>query len=309
MQDAKPGAAPASLPAPAAPTMPAGDPVAMAMGIGFALMWSSAFTSGKVALADAPPLLLLTVRFLISGLVAIGLAFALGQRLPERRIHWGLIVLLGICQNSLYLGLFFVAMTTVPAGLASIIASTMPLIVAAAGVLFFGERMRWIGAVGLALGFGGAAFIMQNRLGGDLEAYGLVLCLIGVGALAAATLVVRHADLGSGLLMVVGLQMLVGSVTLAPFGVALESFAQVTVTPSLIIAFLYTTLVPGVVATIVWFSLIRRIGAARASAFHFLNPAFGVAVAWLVLREPFGIDDLIGVAIVALGILLVQRWS
>ena len=135
---------------------------------------------------------------------------------------------------------------------------------------------------------------------------GLVICLIGVCALAGATLLVRHGDLGTGLMMAVGLQMLVGSLALMPIGLAFESFADVRPSWPLLWAFLYTVFVPGLIATWVWFALIKRIGPSRASAFHFLNPGFGIAVAWLVLGEQIGPVVLAGVAVVTVGILLVQ---
>jgi len=77
---------------------------------------------------------------------------------------------------------------------------------------------------------------------------------------------------------VVGLQMPVGSVTVPPFALFLEN--QVIAWPrSLTAAFLYTVFAPGIIATIIWFNLVVRIGALRASMFHFLNPFFGVVVA------------------------------
>lgn len=289
------------------PSAAAVDPVAIAMGVAFAFMWSSAFTSAKIALAYAPPLSILAVRFLLAGAIAIALARLLGQPWPTERAHWRRLVVLGLCQNSLYLGLFFVAMTTVPAGLASIIASALPLLVAGAGPLVARERLAPLAMVGLVLGLGGVVLIVQDRLGGDLSLGGLVLCVAGVASLAAATLIVRHAALGSGLWMVVGIQMLVGGLSLAPLALLLEHGAPVTFTTPLVLAFLYTTFIPGIAATLVWFALIRRIGATEASAYHFLNPAFGVAVAWVLLGEPLGPFDIAGVAVVALGILLVQR--
>ena len=59
-------------------------------------------------------------------------------------------------------------------------------------------------------------------------------------------------------------------------------------------------------ATFIWVLLLNRIGAIRAATFHFLNPVFGVAVASLLLGEHLGLLDLIGVAVVTLGILAVQ---
>ena len=106
-------------------------------------------------------------------------------------------------------------------------------------------------------------------------------------------------------MMVVGLQMLVGSVALLPFGLALETW-EVTWSTRLTAAFAYTTLVPGLAATLVWFLLVRRIGAVKAATFHFLNPFFGVAIAAVLLGERVGFLDVIGVAIIAGGILAVQ---
>ena len=77
-------------------------------------------------------------------------------------------------------------------------------------------------------------------------------------------------------------------------------------TPRLALAFVYTTLVPGLLATWVWFLLVARIGAVRAAAFHFLNPFFGVATAALLLGESLTIWDVGGVVIMAAGILAVQ---
>lgn len=282
------------------------DPVAILMGVGFAFVWSSAFTSAKIALVDSPPLLFLVGRFLASAVIAIAIAVAAGQALPRQGRQWAALGLLGLCQNSLYLGLFFIAMTWVPAGLSAIIASAMPLIVAAATPLIGSERLGMRGRIGLLLGFGGVVAIMAGRLGHDIDPLGVALCLAGVTALAGATLVVRHANLGTGLWMIVGIQMLVGAVTLAPVAFLFEDVDAVRPTLSLTLAFAYQTLAPGVLATLIWFALIRRIGAPRAAAFHFLNPAFGVAIAWAVLAEPVGLIDVIGVAVVAAGILLVQ---
>ncbi|TVQ54462.1 MAG: DMT family transporter [Rhodobacteraceae bacterium] len=279
------------------------------MGLSFAFMWSSAFTSAKIALADAPPFLLLGARFALAGIVAIAIAALAGQKWPRDRRAWILIGLFGLCQNSLYLGLNFLAMTTIPAGLAAIIASALPLLVAAIDRIGFGARLPWLGVFGLLAGFAGVLLIMGGRIAGGVDPVGLALCVVGALALAAATLVVRAMTAGGGSgggLMAVGLQMLVGSATLFPIGLAFESFDDVNLTLSLGLAFTYTAIVPGVVATLVWFRLVARIGATAASAFHFLNPAFGVGVAAILLGEAVDWIDAVGVAVVTLGIAAVQ---
>ena len=278
---------------------------AIFMGLAFALMWSSAFTSARMIVADAPPLTALAFRFLISGIIGVALARMMGQSWKLSRAQWRATLIFGLCQNAIYLGLNFVAMRQIEASLASIIASTMPLMVAFFGWLIRGDKLRPLGLAGLAAGVIGVALIMGARLEGGVNLTGMALCFAGALALTVATLSVRSAAGGGNVMMIVGLQMFVGSAVLAVAAVLFEPWA-VHWTPRLIGAFAYTTLVPGVLATWVWFLLVGRIGAIKAATFHFLNPFFGVAVAALLLGEKLGVVDLIGVAIITAGILAVQ---
>ena len=278
---------------------------AILMGLAFAAMWSSAFTSARVIVEYAPPLTALAFRFLVSGTLGVLIAAALGQNMRLSRQQWVGVVVFGVCQNALYLGLNFVAMQTIAASLAAIIASTMPLLVALVGWLFLGQKIKALGIAGLIAGLIGVIVIMGARITGGVDLYGLVLCLIGVVSLTIATLAVLGAASGGNVLMIVGLQMLVGSAMLWVPAFAFETF-DVTWNWQLIVAFIYTTIVPGLLATWVWFVLVGRIGAVKASTFHFLNPFLGVAIAAALLGETIGLLDVLGVVIIAGGILAVQ---
>lgn len=283
------------------------DVRALVMGLTFALIWSSAFSSARIIVEAAPPLFSLSARFAISGVIGIAIALALGQRFSLTRNQWRAVVIFGLCQNAIYLGLNFVAMQWIEASLAAIIASTMPLLVALANWTIFKQRLPMMGIVGMVAGFAGVALIMAQRFGGGADPLGIALCLIGAVALAAATLTVKSASSdGGNLLMIVGLQMIVGSAALLVPALALETLT-VDWTMPFILAFIYTTLMPGLAATLIWFLLVGRIGPTRAATYHFLNPVFGVAIAFLLLSEALSWIDALGVVIIAGGILAVQR--
>ncbi|WP_304615973.1 DMT family transporter [Paracoccus sp. (in: a-proteobacteria)] len=279
---------------------------AILMGLGFAVIWASAFTSTRMIVTDAPPLMALSLRFALSGGIGILIALAMGQTWRTLTAQqWRAVIVLGLCQNALYLGLNWVAMQWIEAGLASIIAATMPLMVGALGWALLGERLRPMGIVGLGLGVLGVAIIMGARLDGGSNLTGILMCFGAALALAVATLTVRGASSGGNVMMIVGLQMLVGSVTLGMIAPFLETW-QVNWSPRLVWAFLYTVIAPGLLATWIWFLLVGRIGAVRAATFHFLTPFFGVATAALFLNEALGAGDVLGVAIIMAGILMVQ---
>lgn len=277
----------------------------LVMGLGFALMWSSAFSSARIIVANAPPLGALSIRFLISGIIGVLIARWLGQTFQLTKAQWKATIIFGIFQNALYLGLNFFAMQTIEASLASIIASSMPLMVAFSGWIIFRDRLSSLGALGLFLGFFGVAVIMGVRIKIGADPFGIVLCLLGAAALTIATLSVRGASAGGSVMMIVGLQMIVGSICLGFVSLVFEDMTVTWGWP-FVLAFIYTTLVPGLLATFIWFKLVNRVGAIKAATFHFLNPFFGVVIANIILDEALSSRDFIGVFIITCGILAVQ---
>ena len=281
------------------------DVRALLLGTVFAAMWSSAFATARVIVAHAPPLAALSVRFLISGLVAVLIARALGQSWRLHPAQARAVVLFGLCQNALYLGLNFVAMRSVEASLAAIIAASMPLIAAVLAWAVFRERVPKLGVLGLTAGFVGVGLVMGTRLSGGADPLAVGLCVLGALALSVATLTIRGASAGGNLMMVVGLQMLVGSVALGLVSAFTETL-YLRPSPAFLAAFAYQIIVPGLTATLIWFALVDRIGTTRASTFHFLNPFFGLAIAAALLGEAIRPLDILGVVIAMAGILAVQ---
>ena len=278
---------------------------ALLLGLVFALIWSSAFTSARVIVSHAPPLGALSLRFFLSGALALIIALWLKQTFKLTKKQLQATVVFGVCQNTIYLGLNFVAMQWIEASLAAIIASSMPLLVALLGWLFLGQRLSVIGVVGLGLGFVGVISIMGFRLNTGISELGLIYCILAALALSIATLAVRNTNSEGNLMVIVGYQMLIGGASLSIFSIILETYT-VVFDWALLVAFIYTTLAPGLIATVVWFWLVNEIGAIKAATFHFLNPFFGVFIAASILGEPLSVSDYLGVLIVTVGILLVQ---
>ena len=135
------------------------------LGILISVIWSSAFTSARILMSSAPPFLVLSLRFLISGLLAIAIARLLGQNFNLSRQDWAGILIFGFCQNVLNLGLNFVAMQWIDASMAVIIASMLPLVVAAISWIYFVDKPGIIGVLGLVAGMSGVLLIMIDRTG------------------------------------------------------------------------------------------------------------------------------------------------
>src|SRR4051812_15555201 len=107
--------------APAAPSPAFGLSVPLPLMVAaFCLLWSSAFSVAKFAMADCPPLLLLTARFLLAGLLMLGAAAVGGMRLRNMsRRDVALFALLGVANQAAYLGLGYVGLHSISSGLSA----------------------------------------------------------------------------------------------------------------------------------------------------------------------------------------------
>lgn len=279
------------------------------LAIVFCMIWSSAFVATKLGLQSSPPLILASVRFLIAGPLMILIALALRHAFPGDLRSMSLLALLGVLNNSLYLGLTFVSLETVSAALVSFIATLNPLVTAALAHWLLGERINARKSIGLFIGVAGVAFALHRRLGMSIDdPVGVVLSLLGVTSLVLGTILFKRLTLKTSILMVSGVQILVGGLALLPLALFLERADAVTIDTNFVSATAYLALVASVVGTLIWFRLLQRGTASVVSAYHFLTPALGLLFAWAVLNETIVWSDMLGAIPISIGIMLVS-WS
>src|SRR3954469_20720435 len=131
----------------------------------YVFLWATAFVPSRVLARGAPPLGILSIRFLLAGGVLLAIAAALQLAIPRDARSWSRLFVLGLGGNALYLGMTYVALRHLSAGMGSIIASTNPLILALVAPSLLGEPLTRRKLVGLVLGFSGVLLAMHARAG------------------------------------------------------------------------------------------------------------------------------------------------
>jgi drug/metabolite transporter (DMT)-like permease len=254
------------------------------------------------------PLWFLVVRFTCSGLIAVGLAAAIGARFPRTPRAWGVVILIGVLGNAVYLGCTYEALRHMASGVGAIVSSTNPLVLAIVAPWLLREPLTPLKITGMLLGFGGVVAIMIVRVGsGTADPSDIGLAFTGVLGSVAATLAFKRWCSDLDLRAVTGVQLLAAAVVLLPLAPLLEGAPHVHWTWQFIVSFWYVVLVMSVGASALWFWLLTHGEASRVSAYYFLTPVFGLGLAALLLHEPVGVRDLGGLAAIAAGIALVQR--
>jgi drug/metabolite transporter (DMT)-like permease len=288
------------------------NPLPFYIGV-FCLLWSFAFVAGKIGVTYCPPLILLSARFLLAGIVILGISALRGEgwQIKGWQITWrdvAVFALLGVANNALYLGLGYTGLKTVSAGLGGLIVSANPVFTAMLAALLIGEQLTWRKAAGLLLGIAGVGFIVWHRMSVGTDSFhGILFTLASLASIVGGTILFKVLAPKGSLWIGNGVQNLAGGLALLPFALIFSSVSEIVPNAQLLGAFVFLVLGGSILAYWIWFHLLKVCGATAASAYHFLMPPLGMLFAWIVLGEHVELRDLLGIIPVALGIYLVTR--
>jgi drug/metabolite transporter (DMT)-like permease len=274
----------------------------------FCLVWSFAFVAGKIGVTYCPPLILLTARFGLAGLLILVISAFRGDGWELSRRDVLVFAILGVANNALYLGLGYTGLKSVSAGLGGLIVSANPVFTALLAALVLNEAMTWRKVVGLLLGIAGVALIVWHRMSvGTDSLHGILFTLASLTSIVCGTLLFKLLAPKGSLWLGNGIQNLAAGIVLLPVAAAFADIHAVVPNAKLLGAFLFLVLGGSLLGYLLWFHLLRVCGATAASAYHFLMPPLGIMFAWIVLDEQVAFGDLLGIVPVALGIYLVTR--
>jgi drug/metabolite transporter (DMT)-like permease len=274
----------------------------------FCLLWASAFAVAKLAIADCPPLLVLTARFLIAGVIVLIAAALFRVPWDLRRRDVLIFALLGVANQAVYLGLSYIGIGSISSGLAALVISANPVLTAVLAAVFLNEQMSWRKSAGLLLGVAGVAFVVESRLvGGTDHPVGIAFTIAALISLVGGTVLYKKFAPTGGLWIGNGVQSLAAGLAILPFAFSLESTADIVPSWRLAASLAYLALAVSIFAYLIWFHLLDVSGATVASSYHFLMPPLGMVFGWLLLGEHVAPSDILGIVPVALGIYLVTH--
>jgi drug/metabolite transporter (DMT)-like permease len=288
------------------------NPLPLYIGV-FCLLWSFAFVAGKIGVTYCPPLILLSARFLLAGILILGISALRGEgwQIKGWQITWrdvAVFALLGVANNALYLGLGYTGLKTVSAGLGGLIVSANPVFTAMLAALLLGEQLTWRKAAGLLLGIVGVGFIVWHRMSVGTDSFhGILFTLASLASIVVGTILFKVLAPKGSLWIGNGVQNLAGGLALLPFALIFSNVSEIVPNAQLLGAFAFLVLGGSILAYWIWFHLLKVCGATAASAYHFLMPPLGMLFAWIVLGEHVELRDLLGIIPVALGVYLVTR--
>jgi len=298
-------ASPSSFPPSSRPL----DATAIAVTIGLCLCWGFNNVAIKLAINDIPPLIQSAARSLIAA-VLVGLwTVARGIPLFKRdgTLAAGILagVLFALEFLLIYRGLVW---TTATRGVLFLYLAPF-FVVIGSRWLVPGDHFHLSQWLGLFLSFAGIVigFGLPTPAADPRQVLGDIMLVGAAAAWAATTLTIKASALNRISAEKTLLYQLIVSAPV--LGIAAAIFGErMTAPPSALAlgAFLYQTVWVVSITFTIWFVLVVRYSSARLSVFTFLAPLFGVAAGHFVLNEPLTPALAVAVALVAIGLLLVN---
>lgn len=278
-----------------------------------AIFWGGTFVAGRNLAGMVDPAIAAWLRFTCASALLVGWLYLKEGSLP--RLSWRqtlAVVLLGMTGVVAYNLFFFEGLKTVEAGRAALIVALNPVVIAILSAWLFGERLRRLQVVGIALSVAGAAIVIGR---GDL--FALLQSGIGVGELMLLGCVVSwvlYTLIGRRLLrrlsplVTVSYASLTGTLMLGGIVAWQGGFEPALLGNAGVWWNIGYLAVFGTVLAFVWYYHgVHAIGAARAAQFINLVPVSGVFLGLLVLHEPLTASVLSGGSLVVLGLVMTNR--
>jgi drug/metabolite transporter (DMT)-like permease len=269
------------------------------------LVWGSSFLFTKIAVQNLPAALFAGIRFVTAGVLLTIIARTYSRsHLPTTWIEWRHVTIAGFFMVFVSNGLNTWAMQYMPSNELALLNGTSAFWIAGLGV--FGRRGHPLtrpAVLGLVIGFIGAVFMLIPK--GPVFSKG---SLAQLGALTASaswalgTLYYRSINTQLSSMMFMALQMLMGGLML--LGLSLVHGDSMHWPPSApgIIALCYLTFISSGLAYTAYGWLTMNTTPALISTYSYVNPAIAAVLGWLVLHEHLSGLQLIGMAIIIIGV-------
>lgn len=286
------------------------DTAAMALMVVLCAAWGLQQVAIKVANAGISPVWQASLRSIGAALLVWAWASAKGIRLFA---HDGTLGA-GLLAAALFAGEFafiYWGLTYTTASRGVVFLYTAPFMIALGAHWFLpGEKLRPQQWLGLACAFAGilAAFGESLGLPTQSQFLGDGMLLLAAVLWAATTLVIKGSRLAKVSPAKTLFYQLAGSALVLPcVSLALGEPGVITLTPLVLASLAYQTVLVAFASYLVWFWLVAHYPAGRLAAFSFLTPLFGVLAGALLLSERITPALALALALVALGIWLVNR--
>ncbi|MBD9554493.1 EamA family transporter [Pantoea sp. PNT01] len=281
----------------------------MLLALCVVVAWGVNFVVIKLGLQGMPPFLLAGLRF---SLVAFPAIFFV--RRPPIPLRW--LVVYGMTISFGQFAFLFLAIKLgMPAGLASLVLQAQAFFTLLLGALLLAEKLRWNHIVGIIIATLGMFMLATAGMEGQTSA-GITLTTMMLTLSAALSWglgnITNKIIMRNRSVPIMSLVVWSALVPVIPFFACSLLFdGQAAIVNSLlhiglqtVLALIYLAFVATIVGYAIWGNLLSRYETWRVAPLSLLVPVVGIVTAALVLDEHLSGQQMLGAAVIILGLLV-----
>ncbi len=280
----------------------------------FVLLWSTGFIGAKYILPYAEPFVFLTIRYFFATLILVALAKILKESLKISKAAIKQSMIVAVFLHVIYIGgVFYAVFIDIPAGITAVIVSLQPILVSALAMPLLKEKISYRQVFGLALGFIGVFFLLSPKLfEGDLSTgfstFGIICCVLALLGTTGGYLLQKKGGADIPFLAGTAVQFATSTIIFAIAAVIFEPLT-VDITLEFVLALTWIVVALSIGSIFLLYYLLRRDSASSVSSLYYLVPPLTALQAYYFFEERIKGIGLIGMALAALGTLIVTRNS
>ena len=280
----------------------------------FVLLWSTGFIGAKYILPYAEPFVFLTIRYFFATLILVALAKIMKESLKISQAAIKQSMIVAVFLHVIYIGgVFYAVSIDISAGITAVIVSLQPILVSLVAIPLLGERLSYRQVFGLALGFIGVFFLLAPKLfEGDLSTgfstFGIICCVLALLGTTAGYLLQKKGGADIPFLAGTAVQFATSTIIFAIAAVIFEPLT-VDITLEFVLALTWIVVALSIGSIFLLFYLLRNDSASSVSSLYYLVPPLAAVQAYYFFDERIKGIGLIGMALAALGTLIVTKNS
>jgi drug/metabolite transporter (DMT)-like permease len=280
-----------------------------AMLAGMVLVWGANFIVIKAALAVMEPIAFNALRFAIASVSVTAVALLSGAPRPTRA-DLPRLTAMGVLGTTVYQFAFIEGLAHTRAGNAALIMAAVPVQTAVASHVRGHERLRLRDGLGLLLSSAGIVTIVlgsAKAVSFGSTIHGDLLVLLSTVCWTAYTIGTKPMADRLGPTAATAWTLGLGSLPLllvsVPWVVAQD---WAVATPGVWAAVLYSSLGSLVIAYLIWYRGVQRLGPTRTALYSNFTPVVAMLAAWALLRETPTAWQIVGAAGIFAGLYLAR---
>jgi drug/metabolite transporter (DMT)-like permease len=289
---------------------PAVDLTAALLLLSLAIVWGGSFFFAEIALLEVPPLTVTLHRVFWALPVLFVVVRWRRLAFPRSLKAWLCYLVMGALNNAIPFSLIFWGQLTIESGLASILNGTTAVFGAiVASIFLVDEPLTTPKIVGAVLCVGGVAAIMGLDALANFDLRNLAqLAVLGAALSYAFASVWGKVYLSSYPPIMNAFGMLAGStLIMLPIAFSLDGPPNLDLSLHVWAALLAVAVFSTAIAYLLYFSILKRAGAANLMLVTIIIPPIAVILSFSFLGERLGGDAWIGFGLIAIGLLVTTR--